>query len=257
LSSHVAMRPSLSSSLKPLPGTTAGQAVIKKHSKMLSDLYKQQVCDRPGEMAGISPPRTTQITALLSSVGRGSSEVKKAQYADPGLTHRKFKPGYTGEQLHQMFSFGVLDSAPKGPKNPAQNDPILHLETLLGHHMLFRNDDAHRLLLTSPFVFEPSISEGEQACKIIGFSSDASKVNRDGHAEAGGCMRHRTDPVMCCQFGLGYLFFYRWIILALQTPEFKPQTPNSDGVRVRPYYGEYLLPGYTKAARGLPVPCHA
>ena len=47
LANHVSKRPQLTSSFKPLPGTSTGTATIKQHSKMMSDLYIQQCADDP------------------------------------------------------------------------------------------------------------------------------------------------------------------------------------------------------------------
>ena len=66
LESHLACRPELLSNQKPKPGTKAGLATIKKHKKMLVDLYVQQCADNPTGMEGIKPPRTAATGGLLT-----------------------------------------------------------------------------------------------------------------------------------------------------------------------------------------------
>lgn len=78
LSTHVSVRPELNSALKPIAGTRAGTSVLKKHSKMLSDLYKQQVCDQPDEMRDIPAPSTKGNAPLLASLGRAVAATRRS-----------------------------------------------------------------------------------------------------------------------------------------------------------------------------------
>ena len=130
---------------------------------------------------------------------------------------------------------------------------MLHFEAFCGVNMLHRNDDTHRLFLTSSFMYPTTIPEGPQTCYLLCIVTEDSKMNHDGHAEVGCCMRHRFDPLLCSHFSLGYLLFYRWNITCLPIPDFKPKPPNASGVRERPWYLEFLLPGCTKASAGSPV----
>jgi hypothetical protein len=253
LSSHLSLRPELNSACKPIAGTQAGRSVIKKHSKMLSDLYVQQRADHPGEMADIAHPREASSAGLINVIGRGAAKKSKETYSDPGLQHRRFKPSYTQQQLTQIGAFGLADSARKGLQNARIVDPLMHFEAIAGHDMLIRNDDSHELGLTSPFVFPSMLPEGPQECYIFNFGFNDSKMNVDGHTEIAAAMRHRYDPLLCVPFALGYLLFNRWTVAGLPIPEFKPRPPNEQGIVVRKWYNELLLPGFKKARMGQPV----
>jgi len=63
---HLTRRPNLNSNQKPIAGTTAGPSVIKKHRKMLADVYKEQCANSPEQMKGILPPRTADVSGILS-----------------------------------------------------------------------------------------------------------------------------------------------------------------------------------------------
>ena len=245
LANHVSKRPQLTSNFKPIPGTSTGVATIKQHSKMLSDLYIQQCADKPEEMNGIQHPRNASVAPLVTAAGAKKVRQGKLTYADPGIMHKQVKPAFTADQRLQIGAYGIKDGAPRpSPESKRNNDiPSLHFEATIGTNQFTRNDSAHRFRLTTPHLLElDSKIGGPQHCFLVTFTTNESKANTTGIVETSGSMRHKEDPHSCTHYALSFLNFYRWRVNGLTPPDFIPQR-RADGIIVRPWYDEYLIPG--------------
>jgi len=248
IANHVSKRPQLTSNFKPLPGTSTSVATIKQHSKMLSDLYIQQCADMPEEMVGIQHPRNASVAPLVTAAGAKKVKQGKSTYVDPGIMHRQVKPAFTDDQRLQIGAYGIKDGAPRPSPESKRNIviPSLHLETTIGTNQFTRNDSAHRFRLTTPHLLElDSKIGGPQQGYLVNFTSNESKANTTGQVETSASMRHKDNNLSCTHYALSFSFFYRWRVNEVPPPDFIPQK-RADGVIVRPWYDEFLIPGNEK-----------
>jgi hypothetical protein len=175
---HLSKRPVHTTTGKPIPGTKVSAAVVAKHVKMLSDLYKQQCVDDPEKMKDIPPPKTMCVAGIKKACAAAACTARHVTYQDPGLNHAGGLFGCNSDQKRQILEACIHDDAYSPRQYTDLVGPALHAEIAFGDSMVLHNDSCHGSRLTTPFIYGSPVTEGPGGpCPLLILSADYGKTN--------------------------------------------------------------------------------